>query len=113
MGTLKGNIMRRTVMACALAIAGTTALAVTLGIPETYSAEKKAVVQIDKKTLRTVAPNRGKLVPGRPKFMTLAASKVVCCTHWNTSTGGTGCATYPDICPDNTFTVECGDDGCW
>jgi len=62
--------------------------------------------------LRSIAPGKGRLVEGKLK-MTTAAAGVVCCTHWNTSTGGTGCATYPDQCPSNTFTVECGADGCW
>jgi hypothetical protein len=71
-------------------------------------------VQIQTKSLRTVAPNRGKLIRGNPKFTSIGGNQgVVCCTHWNTSTGGTGCATFPDQCPSDTFTVECGDDGCW
>lgn len=71
--------------------------------------------QVERQTLRNVAPNRGRLVPSNPQFKAKGAggTGVVCCTHWNTSTGGTGCATYPDSCPDNTFTVECGNDGCW
>ena len=36
-----------------------------------------------------------------------------CCTHWNSSTGGTGCASFEGSCPDNTFSVNCGENGCW
>jgi hypothetical protein len=64
--------------------------------------------------LRSISPSVGHLVV-HPKLKLKSSGplEVTCCTHWNTSTGGTGCATYPDTCPDNTFTVECGDDGCW
>ena len=77
-------------------------------------ASESQQVQMQSKTLRMVAPNRGKLIRGNPKFTAIGGPQgVVCCTHWNTSTGGTGCATFPDQCPSDQFTVECGDDGCW
>jgi len=61
-----------------------------------------------------VAPDKGRLITN-PQFKVKESggTEAVCCTSWNTSTGGTGCATYEDSCPDNTFTVECGKDGCW
>ena len=65
--------------------------------------------------LRTISPQKGRMVRP-PKVDSLkggGVSRATCCTHWNTSTGGTGCATYPDTCPDNTFTVDCGPTGCW
>jgi hypothetical protein len=71
---------------------------------------KKPVAQL----LRSIAPSVGHVVIApKLKLKSSGPMEVTCCTHWNTSTGGTGCATYPDTCPDNTFTVECGDDGCW
>ena len=62
---------------------------------------------------RKVSPQRGRLVKKKFGFKARGGAAATCCTHWNTSTGGTGCATYPDSCPDNTFTVSCGKTGCW
>ena len=87
----------------ALAPARDTAAADTL-------AKKPTAAQL----LRSISPQMGHLVlHPKLKLKSSGPLEVVCCTHWNSSTGGTGCATYPDTCPDNTFTVECGDDGCW
>lgn len=74
-----------------------------------------STAQVERPALRNIAPNRGRLVLPNMQFKAKGAggTGVVCCTHWNTQTGGTGCATYPDSCPSNTFTVECGKDGCW
>ena len=95
---------------CSIAVAITGAVFAASFDPAVAANTKKATAT----TLRTVAPGNGRLVPGNPKFTAIGGNvAAVCCTHWNSSTGGTGCATYPDQCPDNTFTVECGSDGCW
>jgi|GEM_PF-6965023 len=55
----------------------------------------------------------GRVVPA-PVFTSLPdLTMETCCTHWNSATGGTGCASYEGPCPSNTFTVECGANGCW
>ena len=70
---------------------------------------------VELQTLRNVAPNRGQPVPFglQLKANGSGSTKVVCCTTFNSSIGGKGCATFPDVCPDNTFTMKCGKDGCW
>jgi len=99
---------------CSIAAVLAGAVFATSFEPAAADTKKSAQVQTKATTLRVVAPGKGRLVPGHPKFTAIGGSvAAVCCTHWNTSTGGTGCATYPDQCPDNTFTVECGADGCW
>ena len=59
------------------------------------------------KVLRRVPANRGRLVPQGSSFKARGGySKLTCCTHWNTQSGGTGCATYDDsegLCPGETF----------
>ncbi len=69
------------------------------------------------KVLRRVPASKGRLVPKGSSFKARGGhSALTCCTHWNTQSGGTGCATYDDSegsCPGNTFQVECGSSGCW
>ena len=88
------------------------AMVLTPAASTAQAAETAAVVKLKKTGLKKVAPDRSRLVPGNPQFSAIG-SAAVCCTHWNTSTGGTGCATYEGECPANTFTVECKADGCW
>lgn len=78
-------------------------------------AAPKAGEQVTHQPLRNISPDRGRLVPSKRRLKVKGSgdTEAVCCTHWNTSSGGTGCATYPDSCPDDTFTVKCGKDGCW
>ncbi|HMQ57110.1 MAG TPA: hypothetical protein PKE65_01030 [Rhizobiaceae bacterium] len=72
------------------------------------------LVQQRKSALRKIAPGRAKLVPQSQQLKAAGGTTAAtCCTHWNTSTGGTGCATYEGSCPSNTFEVECGATGCW
>ena len=75
--------------------------------------------QIMQRVLRKVSPQRGRLVR-RGSASSFASNggpqELTCCTHWNTQSGGTGCASYDDsdgMCPDNTFQVDCGPTGCW
>ena len=64
--------------------------------------------------LRTIAPSRAKSVKLIRGFKAKeGGAAVTCCTHWNSSTGGTGCASFEGSCPDNQFEVECGSSGCW
>ena len=96
----------------AVVFAGT--LTIAAFAPATADTKQQAQVKTQTMQLRSVAPNRGQLVRGNPRFTSIGGNaSVVCCTHWNTATGGTGCATYPDQCPAPLFTVECKADGCW
>lgn len=67
--------------------------------------------------LKSVSPEKGRLVKGAGSFALAGrTTELVCCENWNTSTGGTNCATYDDSegsCPGNTFQVDCGANGCW
>ena len=67
--------------------------------------------------LRSISPRKGRVVPRRSILKAPGGTvALTCCTHWNSQTGGTGCATYDDSegsCPSNTFQVECGSGGCW
>lgn len=80
-----------------------------------FSAVPRNDEQANRQKLRNVAPDRGRLVPRNQQFKVKrpGGAEVVCCTHWNTAKGGTGCAIYADSCPDDAFTVECGRTGCW
>lgn len=62
--------------------------------------------------MRTVAPEKAHMVILNLKAAG-GSSETTCCTHWNTSTGGTGCASFPDSCPAGQFEVNCGANGCW
>ncbi|WP_282610500.1 hypothetical protein [Pelagibius sp. Alg239-R121] len=67
--------------------------------------------------LRSISPQRGRLIPHGTRLQARGRSEqLTCCTHWNSSTGGTGCATHDDSegsCPKDTFQVDCGANGCW
>ncbi len=83
-------------------------------------AGSKGVVKVQtmqKKMTRRISPAKGRVVPRgtilKAPGGTLA---LTCCTHWNTQSGGTGCASFDDSeeqCPADTFQVECGSSGCW
>jgi hypothetical protein len=83
-----------------------------VAVYEPAQADTKKTTAIKTTGLRAIAPGKARLVPAGAK-LTIGTAGATCCTHWNTSTGGTGCATYEGACPDNTFTVECKADGCW
>ena len=65
---------------------------------EVMAAQEKTTGQSPAQTvagaLRSVPASKGRLVK---KGMQLKSksSAITCCTHWNTSTGGTGCSTQP------------------
>ena len=69
------------------------------------------------RVLKSISPQRGRLVPQGTRFKTRGRSEpLTCCTHWNSSTGGTGCASHDDSegsCPSDSFQVDCGANGCW
>lgn len=77
--------------------------------------EKKPAMQSETTALRSVPASKGRVVPAGTKLkMSGKNSGITCCTHWNTSTGGTGCSTQPgDECPGGQFKVDCGPSGCW
>lgn len=78
---------------------------------ESTTMEKSTSASTDKQ-LRTIAPSKAYMVKLKLKDRDDDAA-VTCCTNWNTSTGGTGCATFPDECPAGQFKVDCGPKGCW
>lgn len=96
-----------------------TALLTPLSVVPAYSGSlapeaKTGLVLVQTKKLRTIAAGRAKLVPQSQRLaIAQRGAGVTCCTNWNTSTGGTGCATFPDSCPSDQFQVDCGADGCW
>lgn len=61
---------------------------------------------------RSISPEKAHMVILKLKAAD-GAQGTTCCTHWNTSTGGTGCASFPDECPSGQFKVDCGPKGCW
>lgn len=69
------------------------------------------------RVLKSISPQRGRLVPQGARLQGRGGSDpLTCCTHWNSSTGGTGCASHDDSegsCPKDTFQVDCGANGCW
>jgi hypothetical protein len=95
-------------------IGGGTAVAQTQIAQGTMTQPQRTQPQMTTQPQRSIPPTRAVRVspPGGLATPT-RGSAVTCCTNWNTSTGGTGCATYPDTCPDNQFQVDCGPTGCW
>ena len=77
---------------------------------ESTMMEKTSSASTDK--MRTVAPSKAHMVVLKLKAAG-GTTETTCCTNWNTSTGGTGCATFPDECPAGQFKVDCGANGCW
>jgi hypothetical protein len=108
--TEEDNMLSRLLAVAALA--GLLSGATFVAVYEPAQADTKKTTAIKTTGLRAIAPGKARLVPAGAKLTTGTAG-ATCCTHWNTSTGGTGCATYEGACPDNTFTVECGASGCW
>lgn len=74
-------------------------------------AQERAGTSVPAEKTRSIAPERAQKVILKLKADDTKGS--VCCTHWNTSTGGTGCASFPDECPSGQFKVDCGAKGCW
>lgn len=89
-------------------------------IPQTGFAANTKVLKIqpaNKQIMRNISPRKGKLVPQKSILKAPGGTvALTCCTHWNTQSGGTGCASYDDSegsCPSDTFQVDCGPTGCW
>lgn len=89
-------------------------------IPQTgYAANSKMFKSksANQQVLRKISPRKGKLVPHKSILKAPGGTvALTCCTHWNTQSGGTGCASYDDSegsCPSDTFQVDCGANGCW
>lgn len=102
-------------VALALTVAGQSAVVGDAAAQERTTTEKstmeKTYTASDKK-MHTVSPERARMVVLKLKAPD-GTSETTCCTNWNSSTGGTGCATFPDECPAGQFKVECGASGCW
>lgn len=87
--------------------------------PSGFAGDTKTmkVQSANKQVLRNISPRKGRVVP-RNSILKAPGGTVAltCCTHWNSQSGGTGCATYDDSegsCPSETFQVDCGANGCW
>ncbi|MBL1274550.1 MAG: hypothetical protein COB30_000520 [Ectothiorhodospiraceae bacterium] len=110
-------------------IAAITLLALLLVVPLTATANDSPTFSADgQSTLHRISPKAVQMVIKSQPIIVFrkpttdfgykiiggtGPTGVVCCTNWNTATGGTGCATYPDSCDSNQFEVTCGGDGCW
>lgn len=103
--------MKQYISMLAISMSLSVAMAANVSAAETKSQSYKE--GSEPKELRTVAPDRARFVFIKPKFTSGGPAAVTCCTNWNSSTGGTGCASFEDSCPDDQFQVDCGDDGCW
>ena len=91
------------------ALVAITMFATTVAMHQASSADRQGVTPVAAKKLVT---KYGKKPLG---FKALGASvAITCCTHWNSSTGGTGCSPQPgDECPGGQFKVDCDSSGCW
>lgn len=61
--------------------------------------------QAERQTLRNATPNKGRFVPLNSQFKVKGpgGTGIACCTGFNSSEGGIGCATFQDSCPSGTF----------
>ena len=104
-------------VALALTVVGQSGVVVQAAAQEWTTTESTTMQKTTSATagtdkMRTVAPSKAYMVKLKLKDREDTA-EVTCCTNWNTSTGGTGCATFPDECPAGQFKVDCGPNGCW
>lgn len=102
-------------LALALLLAVSVLTSATLAEPafaEDRTGYETTTTTITTENMKTIAPERAQMVMLKLKAAG-GTSGTTCCTHWNTSTGGTGCASFPDSCPSGQFEVSCGANGCW
>jgi hypothetical protein len=97
----------------ALAIALSQVPTAGIASAQSETPQMRTQQQVAPMTLRSIPANRARLVSPNQLVAPGGRSAVTCCTNWNTSTGGTGCATFPDTCPADQFEVDCGASGCW